>query len=52
MKATAPSSSASPSAAPVVPHSRVIEEHVPAVPVELISHLVKRWVGMIKVMLL
>ena len=48
VKAAAPS--ASPSAAPVVSHSRVIEEHVP-VPVELVPHLVKGGVG-VKVMLL
>ena len=48
VKAAAPS--ASPSAAPVVSHSRVIEEHVP-VPVELVPHLVKGGVG-IEVMLL
>ena len=48
VEAAAPS--ASPSAAPVVSHSRVIEEHVP-VPVELVPHLVKGGVG-IEVMLL
>ena len=44
-------SSSLPSAAPMVPHARVVEEHVPAVPVELVPHLVKSGVG-IKVMLL
>ena len=35
----------------MVPHPWVVEEHVPAVPVELVPHLVKSGIG-IKVMLL
>ena len=51
VNASASSSSSLPSAAPMVPHARVVEEHVSAVPVELVPHLVKSGVG-IKVMLL